>query len=182
MSKISTEIRKPTIFFSHSSHDAKELGELKRLFVEKTGSTIDVFLSSDGQSIPLGRNWVHQIQTALERALLMIVFVTPSSIRSNWLYFESGFAYSKGIRVVPVGFHGIDLVALSPPLSLLQGFNISSEAGLNNIIALANEVFEHSHSETFTSDDYQRVSRRMGLGATDTFGDFAQTIEQLSLT
>jgi hypothetical protein len=28
----------------------------------------------------------------------MIIFVSPDSILSNWLYFESGFAYSKGKR------------------------------------------------------------------------------------
>ncbi len=106
---------------------------------------MDVFLSTDGQSIPLGRNWVHKIEEALEHAGFMVVFVTPNSLRSNWIFFESGFVYGKKTRVVPVGFLGVDLAALSPPLSLLQGFNITSEEGLNNILALTNEVFQHSH-------------------------------------
>ena len=143
---------KPTVFFSHSSRDQSELGRLKDLFVQKTGGSIDVFLSSDGQSIPLGRNWVHRIQEALEHANLMVVFVTPTSLRSSWLFFESGFAYSKKIRVVPVGFLGVDLANLPPPLSLLQGFNITSEAGLNNLIAVTNETFGHTHVENFQVD------------------------------
>src|SRR6266566_2732427 len=87
---------KPTIFFSHSSRDQAQLVRLKELFIEKTGGSIDVFLTCDGQSIPLGRNWVHQIEEALEYAPLMVVFVSPNSLRSSWLFFESGFAYSKG--------------------------------------------------------------------------------------
>lgn len=131
---------KPAIFLSHSSRDARALARLNELFVAATGGSVDTFLSSDGQSIPLGRNWVHRIEDALEHAELMIVFVSPSSLRSNWIFFESGFAYAKKIRVVPVGFLGIDLASLPPPLSLLQGFNITSEEGLNNIIAVTNDV------------------------------------------
>src|SRR5258706_16087192 len=100
---------KAIIFFSHSSLDKDVLGKLKNLFSEKTGGSIDVFLSSDGQSIPLGRNWVHRVEDALDSSKLMIIFVTPNSLRSNWIYFESGFAYAKKIRVVPVGFLGVDV-------------------------------------------------------------------------
>jgi|GEM_PF-1547149 len=172
---------KPTIFFSHSSQDQKQLARLKELFVQKTGGSIDVFLSSDGQSIPLGRNWVHQIEKALDSALVMIVFVSPDSMLSNWLYFESGFAYSKRIRVVPVGFLGIDLGDLFPPLSLLQGFNIKSEAGLNNILALANEVFKHAHTEVFTADEFRSVCGETSNRAVQVFGRQWSFIEELTV-
>ena len=110
----------------------------------------------------------------------MIVFVSPDAILSNWLYFESGFAYSKGIRVVPVGFLGVDLSQLSPPLSLLQGFNIKSEAGLNNIIALTNQVFRHSHPETFTGDEFREVCGTTKR-ALQTFGDKWNLVDELRI-
>jgi len=47
---------KLTIFFSHSSQDKKELTRMKELFITKTGGSIDVFLSRDGQSVPLGHS------------------------------------------------------------------------------------------------------------------------------
>jgi hypothetical protein len=125
-------VTRPTVFFSHSSHDRKLLTKLKELVVTKTGGSIDIFLSSDGQSIPFGRNWAHRVEQALGTAKAMFVFITPTSIRSSWLYFESGYAYSKGISVVPVGLLGVELSAVNPPLSLLQGFNITSADGLNN--------------------------------------------------
>lgn len=142
---------KPVIFFSHSSRDAAPLARLKELFVAKTGGTIDVFLSSDGQSIPLGRNWVHRIEEALAECRIMMAFLSPFSIQSNWLYFEAGFVYSKNIEVIPLGFLGVDLNSLHLHLSLLQGFNITSSDGLDNIINVANKSFEHQHREIFFS-------------------------------
>src|SRR5215213_4020813 len=94
---------KPSVFFSHSSRDAAPLARLKELLLTKTGSALDIFMSSDGQSIPLGRNWVHELQLALDQSKLMFVFVSPQSLQSAWLFFESGFSYAKGVRVVPVG-------------------------------------------------------------------------------
>lgn len=151
---------KPTVFFSHSSRDAEVVGQIKDAFVSKTGGSVDVFLSSDGQSIPLGRNWVHRIQEALEAARIMVVFATPNAVHSDWIYFEAGFAYAKGIRVIPVGFLGVDLSTLRPPLALLQGFNVNSADGLNNLIAVVNEEFAHSHETLFTEKDYQAITAR----------------------
>jgi len=147
---------KPIVFFSHSSKDKDVMVRLKNVFTEKTGGSIEVFLSSDGQSIPLGRNWVYKVQENLKQAGLMIVFVTQNSITSSWIYFEAGYSYSNEIRVVPVGFLGVDLNQLGPPLSLLQGFNITSSDTLNNLIALANEQFKHKHIPSF--NDKHRFS------------------------
>lgn len=172
---------KPTVFFSHSSRDEKPLARLKELFVEKTGGSIDVFLSSDGQSIPLGRNWVHRVQEALSETELMVVFVSPSSMHSGWMFFEAGFAYSKDIRVVPVGFLGIDLNNVPPPLGLLQGFNITSEDGLNNLIALVNKVFGHSHQRTFTNEDFTGVSVAGERSLPAPFGDYTPLIREIQV-
>ncbi len=149
---------KPTIFFSHSSSDKDVMLKLKELFCEKTGGTIEVFLSSDGQSIPLGKNWVYRVQEALDEAKIMIVFLTPASIRSSWIYFEAGYAYSKILRVVPVGLLGADISSVAPPLSLLQGFNIESKDGLDNLIALVNDIFSHNHKATFTEVEYRSIT------------------------
>ncbi|MCB1901626.1 toll/interleukin-1 receptor domain-containing protein [Cognatazoarcus halotolerans] len=171
-------MQKPTTFFSHSSQDKRALAKLKELFVAKTGGSIDVFMSSDGQSIPFGRNWVHRVEQALDQAKLMLAFVTPNSLRSNWMYFESGYAYSKGVQVVPVGL-GVDLSSVGAPLSLLQGFNVTSEAGFNNIIAVANEVFSHSHVETFSSDDYRIIASSSGAVTNSTIGPHVTAIEEI---
>lgn len=172
---------KPTIFFSHSSHDRKLLATLKELFRSKTGKAIDVFVSSDGQSIPVGRNWVHSVERGLDTAGLMVVFVTPTSIHSNWLYFESGYAYAKGKRVVPVGLLGVDLSTLKPPLSLLQGFNVTSEAGLNNIIAIVNQEFQHEHGESFTAEEFHNLTAASGVRNDAQLGEHALALDKIVL-
>ncbi len=94
----------------------------------------------------------------------MFVFVTPNSIVSNWIYFESGFAYSKGIEVIPVGI-GIDIALLKAPLSLLQGFNISSSDGMNNFVSVINKKFDYRFEEKFTDVDYSGINILQNKGS-----------------
>lgn len=145
---------KPTIFFSHSSKDKQTIMRIKNKLNIITSETLDIFMSSDGQSIPFGKNWVHKIEEGLAKAKIMFVFVTPNSIRSDWIYFEAGFAYSKGINVIPVGL-GVDISSIRAPLSLLQGFNITSSEGLNNITATINKEFSNTFSVKFTDEDFR---------------------------
>ena len=145
---------KPTIFFSHSSKDCSILLDLKNRLNDITGGTLDIFMSSDGQSIPFGTNWVNRIEQGLNEAKIMFIFVTQNSLLSNWIYFEAGFAYSKGLEVIPVGI-GVDIALLKPPLSLLQGFNITSADSLNNIITTLNKKFDFSYKTSFSDDDYR---------------------------
>ena len=173
---------KPVIFFSHSSRDEATLSRLKDLFVERTGGAVEVFLSSDGSSIPFGRNWVRSIQDALERAQIMMVFLTPNSLRSNWIFFESGFAYSKDVRVVPIGIMGVDLSKVPPPMSLLQGFNVVSPASLGNIIAVVNEELQHQHSTTFSDAEYKSVFQATGAADSALLGEHHELVEEIRIT
>ena len=149
-------MKKPTIFFSHSSKDKEAILAIKNKLDTATGGVLDIFMSSDGQSIPFGTNWIHKIEEGLQSAKIMFVFVTEVSVASGWIYFEAGFAYSKGIQVVPVGI-GIDIGTLKAPLNLLQGFNITSEDSLNNFITIINRTFDYRFQEAFDKNDYLDV-------------------------
>ena len=105
-------MEKPIIFFSHSSKDKEFLLTLKNKLLRKTSKTIEIFQSSDGESISFGNNWIHKIEENLNYSKLMFVFLSPNSIKSNWIYFESGYSYSKGIKVIPIGINGIDVGSL----------------------------------------------------------------------
>jgi hypothetical protein len=149
---------KPIVFFSHSTKDEKPLRKLKELIDKKTGNAVIIFLTSDGQSIPFGHNWVYRVEEALDKASLMFVFVSPNSLLSNWIYFEAGYVYSKKkIRVVPVGILGVDLGATKPPISLLQGFNLDKGDALGNIIAIINETCELTLDTTFEKGIFDEV-------------------------
>ena len=145
---------KNVIFFSHSHEDKLYVNKLRDILLKKTSKTIEIFCSSDGQSIPFGKNWIHKVEEALQDAKIMFVFLSPNSIHSNWIYFESGFSYSKNIRVIPIGILGVDLNKILPPLSLLNGFNVNSSQGYNNIITIINECFNYSFDEDFTEKEF----------------------------
>ncbi len=147
---------KPTIFFSHSSADKDTILPIKEKLCSITANVLDVFMSSDGQSIPFGNNWIHKIEEGLNKAQVMFVFVTPISVNSAWIYFEAGFAYSKNIEVIPVGI-GISIGQLKPPLSLLQGFDITSTDSLNNFISIINRRFSLEFNFAFTDDTYNAI-------------------------
>ena len=147
---------KPTIFFSHSSVDSSTILPIKNKISAITANVLDIFMSSDGQSIPFGHNWVHKIEEGLNNAQIMFVFVTPTSINSAWIYFEAGFAYSKNIEVIPVGI-GVNIGQLKAPLNLLQGFDITSADSLNNFVTVINRKFDLKFSEAFTEADFKTV-------------------------
>lgn len=148
---------KPTVFISHSSRDEKLVRRLKGLLDKKVGNTLDIFVSSDGQSIPFGRNWVYEIEKALKNSKIMFVLLSPNSIRSTWIYFEAGFAYANDIKVIPIGILGIDLSQVIPPMSLLQGFNINSVESLNNLISVIDREFDYSLELSFTYEEYAEI-------------------------
>ena len=149
-------MEKPTIFFSHSSKDKDLVMSIKSKIDKETSSVLDIFMSSDGQSIPFGTNWIHKIEEGLQLAKIMFVFVTENSVSSGWIYFEAGYAYSKGIQVIPVGI-GIDIGSLKAPLNLLQGFNITSNDSINNFISIINKKFDYHFKESFSENDYYEV-------------------------
>lgn len=149
---------KPVIFFSHSSKDRDIILPLKDKLGKITSGTVDIFMSSDGQSIPFGSNWIHKVEEGLKEARIMFVFVTETSLSSGWIYFEAGFAYSKGIQVVPVGI-GVNIGSLKPPLNLLQGFNITSGDSLNNFVNIINKEFSCSFPEDFVEDDFYAIQK-----------------------
>ncbi|WP_163935923.1 toll/interleukin-1 receptor domain-containing protein [Paraferrimonas sp. SM1919] len=163
---------KPTIFFSHSSLDKEYISLLKGKLSKKTAKTIEIFQSSDGESIPFGNNWVHKVEESLNNARIMLVFVSPLSMASSWIYFEAGYSYSKDVRVIPIGICGIDVGQLRPPLNLLQGFNISNSEGLNNLITVINREFGCDFEEGFTEQDYMDFSILEGENSSESVQAF----------
>ena len=149
-------MNKPTLFFSHSSKDKDMILAIKNKVMQYTSGTLEIFQSSDGESIPFGTNWIHKVEEGLKEAKVMFVFVTEKSISTGWIYFEAGYAYSKDVHVIPVGI-GVSVGDLKAPLNLLQGFNITSADSLNNFLTIINREFNYSFPAQFTDDDYDEI-------------------------
>lgn len=156
---------KPIAFISHSSRDGPAMERLKQLLISKTHGTIDFFLSCDGESIGAGQNWAIKTLSALSDASVVFAFISPNSLQSQWMFFEAGIAYNRGIPVVPIGIFGVEFTSLPTPLALLQGFNLDASAGLNRIIRSVNQVFSHSHSLDFTHSDFEQFETNRAVVA-----------------
>ncbi len=144
---------------SHSSRDAEALVRLKDLLAARTSGTIEFFLSCDGSSLTAGRNWMEHLVSAIKRAGIVFIFLSPDSLRSQWIFFEAGLAYDRAVQVVPVGIAGVNVGELPSPLGLLTGFNLDSKQGLRTLIQILNESLSHSHSADFTDRDFERFDR-----------------------
>lgn len=174
--------RKPIVFLSHSAKDGQTLSHFKKALERATGGTITFFLSSDGQSIKVGYNWVASLQESLEKAALAFVFLTTNSLNSTWVAFEAGFMHSKKIRVIPVALPGVDMGSVPPPLSLLQGFHLHSAELMNNVFTYLNEEFQHHHERSFTDSDYQSIFGAQSAFSTGFFGDYSSLVTQIVVT
>ncbi len=181
------------IFFSHSSRDKEVLRRIKELLNNHTDHRFDIYLSSDGQSIPFGVQWLHEIENALESSEVTFIFLSPSSLHSKWVTFESGYAYmlyklknreksgNNRRRLVPIGIIGVDIAKLGDPFNLLQGFNLTSEDGLNNILKILSDVFGDDDNKLigkkFDESDYEYIFSDVYSYGRSIFGEYISTID-----
>jgi hypothetical protein len=171
--------KKPIVFLSHSSQDKSQLVALKNLLDDRAAGALEFFLSSDGESIEFGRNWMVKISDALSHANLMFVFLSPRAADSKWIHFEAGNAHAKNVQVVPVCLPGMDFSRVTPPLSLLQGFNLHSPEAMRNLARMCNKRFEMKINESFSSDDFKRVFGASPYKAGGFFGGHSFAVEQV---
>jgi TIR domain len=147
---------KPLIFLSHSARDAVIVTRIKELLLRRTNGTVEFFCSSDGESIPFGSNWVSKILSSLHDCNLFFAFVSPNSLASQWIFFEAGFVFHREVPTIPVGISGVNIRQAPPPLSILQGFDISP-GGLEKMMGVINSTFRCSHPIAFDDADYQTL-------------------------
>jgi TIR domain len=170
---------KNIVFLSHSSKDKRQLVPFKKALEEKTNGTVQFFLSSDGQSIPLGHNWVASVEHSLDEAKLAFLLLTTNSVDSTWVAFEACFMHAKDIRVIPVALPGLDLGQVPPPIGLLQGFNMHSHDAMNNFFEILNQEFQHQHKPTFTNDDYQKLFGSDSAFGSGFFGEYSGFVKKI---
>jgi hypothetical protein len=172
-------MEKPIVFLSHSSANKAPLAIIRQMLDERAAGSLNFFLSSDGESIKFGRNWVVRISDALSEAKLMFVFISQQSADSKWIHFEAGCAYAQNVQVVPVCLPGIDLNRITPPLNLLQGFNLHSHEALGNLARICNDTLGLKINETFSPRDFENINNTLVGVAGGFFGNEAETIESI---
>lgn len=155
----------PVIFLSHSSRNADVARPLKEVLARHTKGEIEWWLSSDGESIPGGKNWRSEVEQALRECALLFVLLTPIAAQSAWVHYEAGFADALGKDIVPIALPGFDIDSIPGPLQHKQGFNLRGASGLNNIISVANRSLRRHDLLSLSEEHYSEVfARSTGVG------------------
>ena len=118
------------VFISHISEEAEVAKRLKTAIRRDFLYLPDVFVSSDGQSVEAGEDWLHSIERALKKSALLLILCSRDSIKRPWINFEAGAAWMRRIPLVPVCHSGLIPSDLPLPLLLRQGVALEHPEGL----------------------------------------------------
>ena len=122
-------------FISHITEEAGVAAKLKAALARDFLQMLDVFVSSDGESISAGDDWLKSIDNALQQSALMLILCSPSSIRRPWINFEAGAAWMRRIPLIPLCHAGLTPGDLPAPLSFRQGLLLTESRGLRQLYA-----------------------------------------------
>ena len=127
---------KPTVFLSHITEEKELAGIFKEQIEKSFLGLVDIFVSSDAKSIPLGKNWLDQVTDGLRSCKAMLLLCSPASISRPWINFEAGAAWAREIEVAPICHSGLRPVDLPLPMSLLQGLEASDHERIEQVFHL----------------------------------------------
>ena len=120
---------KPLFFISHIQEEKEIALALKKVIESSFLNMVEVFVSTDPESLRPGARWLETITNALKRCKVEIILASPRSIKRPWINFEGGAGWIRDISVIPLCHSGMTPSALPPPLNALQSAianNVSS--------------------------------------------------------
>jgi hypothetical protein len=125
---------RPTIFISHAASDKKAVDLLVDWVSGITSGVADVFCtSSPGYDIPAGAGFFQHIEVLLDRSSLVIHFVSPAFLSSDFCMLELGAAWAQRksflLLAPPLTVKDMNNTALSS----LQLVTLASGDGLDKL-------------------------------------------------
>jgi hypothetical protein len=129
-------------FVSHVSEEVAVASRLKTALARDFLGLLDVFVSSDAESIAAGEDWLRSIEKALEQSDLLLILCSPESIKRPWINFEAGAAWMRKIPLVPLCHGGLTPQDLPMPLLLRQGIVLGEAAGLGRLYARVADILK----------------------------------------
>lgn len=124
---------KPVVFISHITEEKEMAMELKKLIEESFLGMLDVFVSSDENSISSGSKWLDNITNALSSCAIELILCSPNSVKRPWINFEAGAGWVRDIPVIPLCHSGMKPSKLPVPINSLQAAEITEAASLRLI-------------------------------------------------
>jgi hypothetical protein len=124
---------RPIIFISHVTEEAELAGIFKQHVTADFLGRVEVFVSSDTESVSAGENWLTSVLTHLRKACCLLVLCSKASIKRPWIHFEAGAAWIRDTQVVPICHAGLMLRDLPMPFTVLQAVEANKKEGLDRI-------------------------------------------------
>lgn len=145
-------------FISHVSEESAVALALKEDLKGDFLGLLDIFVSSDIDSIAAGDNWVDSVEKALRQSAVLLMLCSPVSIRRPWINFEAGAAWVLGVPIVPICHADLTPHDLPMPLSLRQGISIGDASGLRRLYGRLSEILMSEVPRTNFEDMARRLS------------------------
>jgi hypothetical protein len=102
--------KRPAVFLSYSREDDKLANAL-----EKELKEFKLEIWRDVRSVVAGQRWIDSIEKAIRQARAVVVLITETSAKSDWVTYEYAFASGAGVPVIAVAASGG-----RPPIALRQ--------------------------------------------------------------
>ena len=170
---VETPSRPLHLFISHEEKEKQIAVALKKLVESIFGDRIDVFVSSDDSSIPLGKQWFDVITAALGEADYFFVLCSETAVTRPWINFELGGACLLNKTIIPLCIHGMQFDQLPQPYSNFQGLLASDYARLSTLFKeIAARISCPLPPVDMVSTDYHRAIHNISPGR----GDVSVTI------
>lgn len=113
----------PLLFISHAALD-KEIARYLKEVIQQAYPSIDVFVSSDPEDLPVGDSWIEKILVALNRAKMVVVLATERGLSRKWVWFEAGAEWDRRQRIISCCIGRTRKNSLPPPFSFHTGLNL----------------------------------------------------------
>ncbi|MDK0669362.1 toll/interleukin-1 receptor domain-containing protein [Clostridium perfringens] len=123
-------MNKPIVFISHITEEKDLAYKVKELIEESFLEMMEVFVSSDGESIGAGARWLDNITDSLNNCSIELILCSPESVKRPWVNFEAGAGWVRSIPVIPLCHSGMKPEKLPIPLNMLQAINLNEVSGL----------------------------------------------------
>ena len=134
---MSNKPEKHPVFISYARSDTESARELVRsLDAAGVRSWLDV------AEIQPGERWASRIQDELREARVLVLLLTPDSLKSQWTFFEVGAAVADGKTIIPVLSKDVEPKDVPPILRNFQWIQGSTPGEAGELIARAVERAE----------------------------------------
>jgi hypothetical protein len=134
------------IILSWSGTDSREVAETFKGWIPRVNPALRPWIST--QDIAKGKRWFDELMKPLSTAKSILVFVTPSNVRSSWIYYEVGcvavrqptpsiYPYlvgidTKHVRDTPLGQFQATEASKSDTLALIRSLNTQLDSPLDD--------------------------------------------------